>query len=224
MVASLNAPSLFLIAKDLQRLQLWASVNEADIGQIQPNQTARFTVDAYPRKTFHGVVSQIRLNATMTQNVVTYTVVVNTDNSNGQLLPYLTANVQFEIAHRENALLVPQAALRWKPQVSQVVDDAREAFIQSTRRREAAKENHAEGKKGDHKRSLPNVWIDEGGFVRPVPVETGLTDGTRMEIVSGDLKEGSQVVIGEQRHEDGAATKNPFLPTFFRGSARKKAD
>jgi HlyD family secretion protein len=220
-VASLNAPSLFLIAKDLKRLQLWASVNEADIGQIHPDQTARFTVDAYPRKTFHGVVSQIRLNATMTQNVVTYTVVVNTDNSNGQLLPYLTANVQFEVAHRDNALMVPTAALRWRPQPSQVVADARDAFIQSTRRREAAKEGQRPKKRDGAKRELPSVWLDDDGFVRPVEVQTGLSDGTRMEIVSGDLKEGMRVVVGEQRHDEGStATKNPFLPSFFRGSRK----
>src|SRR5206468_9275364 len=99
-VASLNAPSLFLIAKDLTRLQIWTSVNEADIGQIRQGQPAHFTVDAYPHETFAGVVSQIRLNATMTQNVVTYTVVVDTDNAHGKLLPYLTANVRFEVNRR----------------------------------------------------------------------------------------------------------------------------
>ena len=235
-VASLNAPSLFLIAKDLKRLQLWASVNEADIGQIHPDQTAKFTVDAYPHKTFHGVVSQIRLNATMTQNVVTYTVVVNTDNSNGQLLPYLTANVQFEIAHRDNVLLVPTAALRWRPQTSQVVAEARDAFIQSTHRHEGQR---AVGKRtampaskgaGDEQKARPLQarGPQPFGWKRTAlsgrsAVQTGLTDGTRMEIVSGDLKEGTQIVVGEQRHEEGAATKNPFLPSFFRGASRKGA-
>ncbi|MGC3972051.1 MAG: efflux RND transporter periplasmic adaptor subunit [Pirellulales bacterium] len=109
-VASLNAPSLFLIAKDLTKVQVWASVNEADIGRIQPGQTVRFNVDAYPGETFNGVVGQIRLNAQMTQNVVTYTVVVNADNSSGKLLPYLTANLQFEVTKRSGALLVPNSA------------------------------------------------------------------------------------------------------------------
>ena len=88
-VSSLNAPSLFLIAKDLTRMQVWASVNEADIGNIHSGQSVKFTVDAYPGETFGGTVVQIRLNATMTQNVVTYTVVVNADNTSGKLLPYL---------------------------------------------------------------------------------------------------------------------------------------
>jgi len=86
-VASLNAPSLFLIAKDLTRMQVWVAVNEADIGKIRPGQPVTFTVDAFPGETFRGEVSKIRLNASMTQNVVTYTVEITTDNSIGRLLP-----------------------------------------------------------------------------------------------------------------------------------------
>ena len=119
-VSSLNAPSLFLIAKDLKRMQIWVSVNEADIGNIHPGQPVRFTVDAYPGEEFHGEVGKIRLNATMTQNVVTYTVEVTTDNSSGKLLPYLTANVEFELGRSNNVLLVPNAALRWTPQPERV--------------------------------------------------------------------------------------------------------
>ena len=130
-----ECPSLFLIARDLTRMQLWASVNEADIGQIHPGQSVQFTVDAFPNTIFRGEVSQIRLNANMTQNVVTYTVVVTTDNSSGRLLPYMTANVKFEVAKRDKVLLVPSAALRWKPQPNQIVADAREAFAKSSRRR-----------------------------------------------------------------------------------------
>src|SRR5207249_3200763 len=119
-VASLNAPSLFLIAKDLTRMQIWASVNEADIGQIHAGQAVRFSVDAFPHQTFRGDVAQIRLNANMTQNVVTYTVVVNTDNTNGKLLPYMTANLNFELSQRNDVLLVSNSALRWRPQIQQV--------------------------------------------------------------------------------------------------------
>ena len=116
-VASLNAPSLFLLAKDLKRIQVWVSVNEADIGRIKPGQPVTFTVDAYPGEVFSGEVGKVRLNATMTQNVVTYTVEIITDNSSGKLLPYLTANVTFIVGERKNVLLVPNAALRWTPQV-----------------------------------------------------------------------------------------------------------
>src|SRR5262245_52537415 len=135
-VSSLNAPSLFLIAKDLKRLQVWASVNEADIGNIYSGQPVTFSVDAYPGRVFKGVVApdQPRLNASMTQNVVTYTVVVNTDNSDGKLLTYLTANLQFEVSKRAGVLLVPNAALRWRPAPEQVVPEAREEYARASGR------------------------------------------------------------------------------------------
>ena len=133
-VASLNAPSLFLIAKDLTRMQVWVAVNEADIGKIHPGQPVTFTVDAFPGETFQGEVGKVRLNATMTQNVVTYTVEIVTDNSNGRLLPYLTANVQFELDRRGNVLLVPNAALRWTPPADQVAPEFREAVASSGER------------------------------------------------------------------------------------------
>ena len=101
-------------------MQVWASVNKADIGRIRLNMPVRFTVDAHNGQTFYGKVNQIRMNAQMTQNVVTYTVIVTTDNSNGKLLPYLTANVQFELDERSQVLLVPNAALRWTPESEQV--------------------------------------------------------------------------------------------------------
>ena len=118
--SSLNTPSLFLIAENLTNIQVWASVNEADIGNIHPGQPATFTVDAFPNRVFHGLVNKIRLNATMTQNVVTYTVEINTDNSDGRLLPYLTANVNFLTGEATNALLVLNSALRWHPQTDLV--------------------------------------------------------------------------------------------------------
>src|SRR5262249_27485840 len=135
-VSSLNAPSLFLIAKDLKRLQIWASVNEADIGNIHSGQPVTFTVDAHPGRVFQGVVApdQPRLNASMTQNVITYTVVVNTDTSDGKLVPYLTASLRFEVSKRSQALLVPNAALRWKPNPQQVAPEARDDYVRSQRR------------------------------------------------------------------------------------------
>jgi HlyD family secretion protein len=214
-LASLNAPSLFLIAKDLKRLQLWASVNEADIGQIHPAQVVRFTVDAYPGEVFVGTVAQIRLNATMTQNVVTYTVVVETDNSSGKLLPYLTANVQFEIAHHTGMLLVPNAALRWRPQPAQVAPQARESFVQAARRR--ANDRFGSSKSGKTPREQTAVWVQDGDFVRPVEVQLGLSDGSMTEINSGDVHEGMQVVVGEARRESTDSTTNPFTPKMFGG-------
>lgn len=103
MTSADNAPSLFLIAKALDRMQVWASVNEADIRRIHQGTDARFTVDAFPNEVFLGKVIQTRLNATMTQNAVTYTVVISFENPDLKLLPYLTANVQFQVGSRKRA-------------------------------------------------------------------------------------------------------------------------
>jgi HlyD family secretion protein len=146
-VASLNAPSLFLIAKDLTRLQVWASVNEADIGNIRPGQPVVFTVDAHPGETFHGEVGKVRLNATMTQNVVTYTVEVNTDNSDGRLIPYLTANLKFLVAERRDVLMVPNAALRWLPQPDQVAAGVRPTARPPGRQKEGRGRQGPRGKR-----------------------------------------------------------------------------
>jgi len=212
-VSSLTAPSLFLLAKDITRLQVWASVNEADIGQIHNGQSVSFTVDARPGETFNGTVSQIRYNATMTQNVVTYTVVVDTDNSSGKLYPYLTANLQFQISKKDNALLVPNGALRWTPsKLEQVAPDARDAYVKSQQRKEKAatpaKESAARG----------TVWVQDGDYVRPVKVKTGHSDTLTTEIVDGDLQEGAQVILGEVRQANGGSgTTNPFQTQMFGG-------
>jgi HlyD family secretion protein len=228
-VSSLNAPSLFLTAKDLKRLQVWASVNEADIGNIHSGQPATFTVDAYPGRVFKGVVApdQPRLNASMTQNVVTYTVVVITDNTDGQLLPYLTANLQFEVSKHSQVLLVPNAALRWKPNPKQVVPEARNEYLSAQRRSKGSGSEKAAGEKpttGADKESHDRgtLWVEDGGFVRPIKVHIGLSDGLNTEIVSGDLQEGVAVVLGETRPNDsGGTAKNPFAPKLYGGGSRQ---
>jgi HlyD family secretion protein len=228
-VAGLNAPSLFLIAKDLKRLQVWASVNEADIGNIHAGQNVTFTVDAYPNRTFNGIVGQIRLNASMTQNVVTYTVVVNTDNADGKLLPYLTANLQFQVAEHKDALLVPNAALRWKPaSPAAVAPDAREDYARSLRRkagdRAAAVAGEAKAKpagpeKESHERGV--LWVADGAFVRPVKVQIGLSDGAMTEIVKGAVEPGAAIVVGENHSGGPEGTTNPFTPQMFGGQKKQ---
>src|SRR3954470_12119027 len=125
-VASLNAPSLFLLATDLRKLKVWVSVNEADVARVKPEQPVSFTVDALPGEQFTGKVSRVRLNAQMTQNVVTYIVEVDTDNESLKLLPYQSASVRFEVDRRDNAILAPTAALRWEPRPEQVAPEFRE--------------------------------------------------------------------------------------------------
>ncbi len=214
-VAGLNAPSLFLLARDLKRLEIWASVNEADISSIHHGQPVHLTVDAYPRTSFHGEVKQVRLNASMTQNVVTYTVVVSTANPDGKLLPYMTANLQFEVARRDDVLLVPSQALRWRPLPEQVVPEARDdafapEFSSAAKTSGAAADRDQEGKPG-------TLWVEAGGgLVRPVAVRVGLSDGVQSELlpfdkVIADLKPRARVVVGQVRNlEDDA----DFLSTF----------
>jgi HlyD family secretion protein len=216
-VASLNAPSLFLIAKDLGRMQVWVAVNEADIGNIHPGQPVSFTVDAYPGQTFKGSVNKVRLNASMTQNVVTYVVEVTTDNKDGKLLPYLTANVQFEVARREDVTMVPNAALRWLPQDDQIAPDARNQQPEQSERPTRGKRSTtraSEEKSG-------TVWMPDGDFVRPVRVAVGLSDGINTEVHAEALREGTQVVLGEERAQAAGAPSaptntNPFAPQMGR--------
>ncbi len=212
-VASLNAPSLFLIAKDLSRLEIWASVNETDIGAIRAGQAVRFTVASFPRETFRGTVSQVRLNASMTQSVVTYTVVVEVENTSGKLLPYLTARLQFEVEGRKGVLLVPNAALRWKPKLAQVIPKARDEFSKSHRSRPVD-----EGRNGRSPTDEPGrdatLWVKAGDFVRPVAAKAGLSDGLKTEVAAGGgLIEGSEVVVGQsQGADEDEGPTSPFLP------------
>jgi len=231
-VASLNAPSLFLIAKDLKKMQVWASVNEADIGRIRKEMPVRFTVDAFPGEVFRGTVSQVRLNATMTQNVVTYTVVVAFDNPDSKVLPYLTANVQFELDERPDVLLVPNVALRWKPRQEQIAPDVRETAAAASFGKEGSKETvsaaesprdtksaHAAQDRQDRAR----LWVKDGDFLRPVEVQIGATDGSSTEVSGDEVKEGMEVVMGEIRNEQVAeSTKNPFGPPQIPRGAQKQ--
>jgi HlyD family secretion protein len=208
-VASLNAPSLFLIAKDLRRMQVWASVSEADIGRIFANMPVQFKIDAHPDETFQGTVTQIRMNAQMTQNVVTYTVVVTTDNSNGKLLPYLTASLEFEVERRSNVLLVPSSALSWSPQPSQIAPEAAEDVAAAIPK--------------DSRHGC--LWIDAGGGkVRPIAVSVGIDDLVSTEVGGDGIREGMQVVVGDNGEtitegqqpapggEGEEKTSSPFMP------------
>jgi HlyD family secretion protein len=225
-VSSLSAPSLFLIAKDLSKTEVWATVNEVDVGKIKidsdPNRkNVKFTVDAYPGRVYHGrVVPQgrlpFRLNASMIQNVVTYTVVVSVDdkeNQDGALRPYMTANLTFLVGEKDNALLVPNAALRWQPARDQIAPDVREAYARIRGKKRAANDP------GALDRGI--VWVKgDDGFVRFIEVRTGLSDSVNTEIVEalngGKLPEHTRVIVGESRN-GGASDKeaNPFVAQPF---------
>lgn len=211
-VASLNAPSLFLIAKDLRRMQVWVAVNEADIGQIHPGQPVRFTVDAYRDELFTGTVGKVRLNASMTQNVVNYTVEVNTDNSSGRLLPYLTANVQFQVASRSGVLTVPNAALRWSPPSAEMVASSfRQAYAEQAARKLAKKAGAQKPESTRPADRTGTIWVRDAEWVRPLTVSVGLADASSTEVSGAELTEGVEVITGEIV-KAAERTVNPFTP------------
>ena len=208
-VASLNAPSLFLIAKDLRRMQVWASVNEADIGGLKVGTPVSFSVDAFPNESFAGVVEQVRLNAKMTQNVVVYTVVVATDNADLKLLPYLTATLNFEIARREGVLTVPNAALRYEPPLELIAPKSSPSAVA----------NGAEsGQKPDDSRGI--VWVQRDNGLTPIEVKLGVSDRARTEVIADELKEGDEVVLGIQQAGAAEQVNNPFAPKMPRSRPR----
>jgi HlyD family secretion protein len=241
-VSSLSSPSLFLIAKDLTRLQIWTAVNEADIGQIHAGQDVMFTVDAYGGRRFHGNVSKVRMDAQMTQNVVTYTVEITVDNSDRSLVPYLTANVQFEVSRHNDVLTVPNAALRWAPQLEQISPAARDQAQAMMSEVSASSDSSGAGGRRQRSTTRPTtlassrpfrdrsaqqsrkgvIWVQDGTFVKPIPVTAGSTDGKVTEVSGADLSENQQVVIGDQTPataSSGTQTggSNPFIPQFRRG-------
>ncbi len=216
-VASLNAPSLFLIARDLTKMQIWASVNEADVGRIKPGTPVNFTVDAFPGREFEGKVGKVRLNATMTQNVVLYTVEINIDNPDKLLLPYLTANVHFVLSNETNVLLVPNPALRWTPSsLAEIAPDSRSSSLIDPPPA-ASSTNESSQKalvgKASGRRTL---WLRDGEFVRPIEVAAGISDGAFTAVGSQELREGLEVVTGETAASARSDVKNPFLPKLIR--------
>jgi len=292
--ASLQAPTLFTIAKDLTQMQVNTSVSEADIGRIAKGQEATFTVDAYPEKAFHGKVSEIRNAPSIIQNVVTYDVVIQVDNRELKLKPGMTANVSVMIAHKEGVLRIPNAALRYRPEfakattgegvgkknvesrkketaavkgtggppqggmmlrrltealsltpeqqskVEMVLESSRQEFQEI---RERVKPEEARGKiqsllrqkiigllTEEQRQKWQTMWseqVQDGRPARvwvlssegkPVPasVALGITDGTFSEMISGDLKEGTEVIV-EEISKKKAQTRSGSPPPSMRG-------
>jgi HlyD family secretion protein len=212
-VSSLNAPSLFLIAKDLTKMQIWVAVNEADVGRIVPGGPVTFTCDAFPGREFSGSVGKIRLNATMTQNVVMYTVEVNTDNADNTLLPYLTANVHFVVRKEPNALLVPNAALRWSPSsLAEISPDARPSMAADPPGDSGGKSSPESKPAKDSKERVGTIWLKDGEYVRPVSVKVNTSDGISTAITCESVHEGQVVVTGETAETAAGGMRNPFVP------------
>lgn len=183
--ASFQTPTLFTIARDLTKMQIEVSVDEADISRVKVGQKAAFTVDAHPDRRFTGTVVQVRSAPVVNQNVVTYVVVVSVDNRDLLLKPGMTANVSIETSRRDDVLTIPMAALRFRP--SDGTEGKREGRQQPRGTRPQTG--------GQPKQK---VHILKDGKPVPVEIRTGISDGTRVEVVEGSLREGDQVIVEQQ--------------------------
>lgn len=229
--ASLQTPVLFSIAQDLSKMQILASVDESDIGQIKLGQKANFTVQAYPDKKFYGQVVQIRLNSQVVSNVVEYTVVVNADNLENILLPGMTATIDFIIQESDNVLAVPNAALKYMP-AQQTLDglkgtiqnkiqnlpDSIKAKLNSLRRNGSNQNKNASQTSqsgGNQSVNIAKIWyLDDNGKLNFSFALLGITDGMITEITwSGSLNKGMKVITGIQNNAAGTLNSNKPNPT-----------
>jgi HlyD family secretion protein len=204
--ASFQTPTLFKIAKDLSKMQIDSSFAEADVGQIKVGQKVKFSVDAFGSRVFDGVVSQIRLNAQNVQNVVTYDVVISVQNPDEILFPSMTAYVNVIIAERENVLLVPNAALRYKPK----------DFKKENHRKTTGDANQTVkkdiSKSNEQKRAT--VFVLKDGKPEAVRIKIGITDNKFTEILSDNLKVGDQIITDEVEQGGGKGRSGSMMKMF----------
>ena len=208
--ASFSTPTLFTIANDLTQMQVEADVDEADIGMVRVGQPVRFTVDAFPRDTFQGTVKQIRLEPTVTNNVVTYTVIIDAPNRDNKLYPGMTANVNI-IVQSEEGLLIPYEALYLQLEANQIewLKQAGYSLDQPTKK--PASDGPKAMPQPTGEKGSP-IWVVNDKQLRPVFIEKGLDDGANMIVRSG-LNEGDEVILSVERvkKNSGENSDNPFM-------------
>ena len=202
--ASIQTPTLFKIAQDLSKMQINTSFAEADIGRIQVNQTAKFNVDAFPNKNFEGVVKQIRLNPTNTANVVTYDVVISVDNPEQLLLPGMTAYVNINFAKHDNVLLVPNAALRYRPKNEE---------LNLAMKKDKKPDDNASKTKTDDLGS-GKIYVLRNNKPEMIRVKTSITNGKFTEIISSDIKPNEFVITADMGNDQktGSSAQGPNRP------------
>jgi HlyD family secretion protein len=205
LAAQFQTPELFIVAPQMEeKMHIFASVDEADIGLIRRAQEegrpVEFTVSAYPDDLFVGKIEQIRFSSTVTQNVVTYPVVVSAPNPELKLLPGMTADLSFEIEKKEDVLCVPNAALRFYPEIDLVREEDKkiiEGVEEEAREEEETAELSAKQKaEAGGKRNRRHVWVVDGEKLRAVPIVMGISDNRYTEVLSGDLEKGQELVTG----------------------------
>lgn len=191
--ASLQTPNLFTIAADLRKMQVHANVSETDVGRVREGMTAEFTVDAYPSRKFMGSVSQVRFNPTILDNVVTYITLLDVENNDLALRPGMTATIAFLVDKADGVLVVPNAALRFRPDKG---PDAAPGGAPQSQRVAAA----------------PTIFGLESGRPRPLKIEVGLTDGTHTEVRGPDVKEGLAVIVEQVNRLGGPRPPSSMRP------------
>lgn len=234
--ASFQAPVLFQIANDLSKMQVECSVDEADIGKIKEGQKARFTVDAFPDKTFTGKVVQVRYSPEIVQNVVTYTTIVEVNNPEMKLRPGMTATVSIITGEAKNVLMVANAALRFTPSLSpeemkEIMESLKKEMaarrrppsqtgvsnqkqnVEPSTKRQQPFRMGGFGSQANKSKKLARVWIEnDKGKVRPIFIKTGVTDNSFTEVIHGDLKEGQLIITGI-----GSESENKSSSSLRRG-------
>ncbi|WP_346860138.1 efflux RND transporter periplasmic adaptor subunit [uncultured Draconibacterium sp.] len=216
--ASFSTPTLFSIANDLTQMQVEADIDEADIGQIKEGQRVEFTVDAYPLTIFEGKVTQLRWEPTVTNNVVTYTIIVDAPNPDYKLMPGMTATIKVFVLEKNDILVVPSKALRFSPDQKLLMSYMSQqggAKPEKDGAPQMAPGGEMPPQNMDSKDAPKMVWVKEGTTIHPVPVELGLDDDINAEILSG-LKGGEEIVLSMEQKGAAADTKkaggNPFMP------------
>ncbi len=212
--ASFQTPTLFKIAQDLSKMQIDSSYAEADVGAIRVGQPVIFRVDAFPNRSFQGAVRQVRLNPTTLQNVVTYNVVVAVDNPEQILMPGMTAYVNIIVATRKNVLMLPNAALRFRPVDTAPRTEQPRAGGKEGGDKEGGGKGRGKGEGGkgktraDGEAPMGTVYVFENGQPKAVRVAVGITDNRNTEVLGGELKEGTLVIVEDRRPPDAKAGRS----------------
>ncbi|HEX9986481.1 MAG TPA: efflux RND transporter periplasmic adaptor subunit [Thermoanaerobaculia bacterium] len=210
--ASLSAPQLFLIAEDLSSMQILVKVDESDISLIQQGQDVTFTVPSLPRENFRGKVKQVRLQSAVTENVVNYTVVIEVDNKQQKLLPGMTASVDFLVASADDALAVPNAALRFTPVRT---GNAGAATATSTTGSGNATGQRRSGTRTPRSADSGRLFIEgQDGKLQAVRVKTGITDGTFTQVTGEGVREGLKIIAGSNAPADATAQSQTGTSPF----------
>jgi HlyD family secretion protein len=218
--ASFNTPTLFTIADDLTRMQVQASIDEADIGEVKRDQAAQFTVDAYPDRTFAGTVSDIRLQPTVVQNVVTYTVIIDVPNNDRALLPGMTANITITVRSLDSVLMVPTAALKFIPPAEQLRGKhGKNRSGMAGPGARSGRPDSAGTAGGARQKRADRVFVLADGKLRPVRVTTLLSNGENTA-VRGDLAAGQKIVVGTLSTAKSKAAQQTGQP-FGMGGPRR---